>query len=366
MASIPTVQKMDIHKDIQNMYKESNWGKLIDGQFVIDGYKFRGRQSFTKAKEGLKDSFTKGSQHEIEGIKFRILDARQKGVENEIELEVEDNIKNGIENRGMAIVKLYGPNKRKECVVTVTKSKDSDVIFVQIIAQMVVKPYLNKFLTSENLGQLMDIDIQSDLHKKIICNKCEKIFDTTQGLKIHMSKMHVQQSRSLSKRTLEVYVTNNETIMKNHKKEKHGKLDTSPPQKKQRSESDVVGDNKGTAEDMGCVAEIVEKIAIKKQSGKSSKIPNIIEVPNNIKHLVNENDKIYRVPGDGACAPNCASAYLFQDEIFGPKLRRQMNIFMACHWDERYNLICPCTPDTPFIRKLRGKLIKFTDPAKLK
>ena len=69
---------------------------------------------------------------------------------------------------------------------------------------MVVKPYLNKFLTSENLGQLMDIDIQSDLHKKIICNKCEKIFDTTQGLKIHMSKMHVQQSRSLSKRTLEV------------------------------------------------------------------------------------------------------------------------------------------------------------------
>ena len=127
----------------------------------------------------MKDSFTKGSQHEIEGIKFRILDARQKGVENEIELEVEDNIKNGIENRGMAIVKLYGPNKRKECVVTVTKSKDSDVIFVQIIAQMVVKPYLNKFLTSENLGQLMDIDIQSDLHKKIICNKCEKIFDTT-------------------------------------------------------------------------------------------------------------------------------------------------------------------------------------------
>ena len=31
------------------------------------------------------------------------------------------------------------------------------------------------------------------------------------------------------------------------------------------------------------------------------------------------------VPGDVACGPNSASAFLFQDEVFGHKLRRNMN-----------------------------------------
>ena len=42
---------MDIHEDIQNMYKESNWGKHIDGQFVIDGYKFREDNRLQKLKK---------------------------------------------------------------------------------------------------------------------------------------------------------------------------------------------------------------------------------------------------------------------------------------------------------------------------
>ena len=30
--------------------KESTWGKKVDGQFVIDGFKFKGKQPFRKAK----------------------------------------------------------------------------------------------------------------------------------------------------------------------------------------------------------------------------------------------------------------------------------------------------------------------------
>ena len=52
---------------------------------------------------------------------------------------------------------------------------------------------------------------------------------------------------------------------------------------------------------------------------KSYKIPNIKDVPNNCKHLVKQGDVIYVVPGDGCCGPNCGAAFLFKDEVFGPK-----------------------------------------------
>ena len=45
------------------------------------------------------------------------------------------------------------------------------------------------------------------------------------------------------------------------------------------------------------------------------KAPNIADVPDNVKHLVNINDVLYTVPGDGACLPNTASAFYFHDEI---------------------------------------------------
>ena len=70
--------------------------------------------------------------------------------------------------------------------------------------------------------------------------------------------------------------------------------------------------------------------------------------------MVNEDDVLYLVPGDGCCAPNCAAAFLFQDEVYGPQLRRLMNIFFADHWYDRY------------IRKLGGGgEAKYTDPVKL-
>ena len=54
---------------------------------------------------------------------------------------------------------------------------------------------------------------------------------------------------------------------------------------------------------------------------KINNIPNIRPVPSNCKHLVNVGDVVYVVPGDGSCGPSSASAFLFGDEIFGPKLR---------------------------------------------
>ena len=96
------------------------------------------------------------------------------------------------------------------------------------------------------------------------------------------------------------------------------------------------------------------------------RIPNVVNVPKNCQHLVGDNDVIYQVPGNGACGPNSAAAHLFSDEIFGPNLRRKMNVFMANHWDKHYKFKTQCSETHPFQRKIRNKIISFTNPEKLK
>ena len=94
---------------------------------------------------------------------------------------------------------------------------------------------------------------------------------------------------------------------------------------------------------------------------KKNKVPNIRNIPENCKQFVNKNDVLYIVPGDGCCGPNCASAHLFKDEVYGPKLRRKMNLFAAEHHNQgRYKFIFNCSPETPYIRKLGDGVVKFT------
>ena len=81
---------------------------------------------------------------------------------------------------------------------------------------------------------------------------------------------------------------------------------------------------------------------------------------------MNEGDLVYAVPGNGCCGPNCAAAFLFHDEVFGAKLRIQMNKFQAKHWNRRYRFITQCSKGHPFVRKLKGGEVKFTEPEKLK
>ena len=109
-------------------YKEKVWGKDDRGEFITDGYTFKGKRSFGKAIVGLKATLKKGVKHEIGKIKFKALDARINGAGFEIDVEVMEN-----GNRGVAILKLFGPNVRKQNVVSITKSKGSAHEFVIIL-----------------------------------------------------------------------------------------------------------------------------------------------------------------------------------------------------------------------------------------
>ena len=110
-----------------------------------------------------------------------------------------------------------------------------------------------------------------------------------------------------------------------------------------------------------------KKNKINKTNTKSGKIiPNLKPIPQNIAHLVEEGDMVYCVPGDGACGPNSISAHLFKDEVYGSKLRLNMNHFMVKHWDKKYKYKTQCSDGHPFKRRIGGGgQISFTDPTEL-
>ena len=109
-----------------------------------------------------------------------------------------------------------------------------------------------------------------------------------------------------------------------------------------------------------------QKDVANKDDIKDNVNPKIKEVPENCKHLVETNDVLYIVPGDGCCGPNSAAAFLFHDEIFGPMLRKKMNLHMVKFWEKKYHNLTQCSPGHPFERKLGNKIVRFTNPEALK
>ena len=57
-----------------------------------------------------------------------------------------------------------------------------------------------------------------------------------------------------------------------------------------------------------------------KRNNETNPIPNIKDIPK-------AGDVLHVVPGDGSCVPNCATSYLFHNEVFSPELRRRMIFF---------------------------------------
>ena len=169
-------------------YSEKVWTR-DDGQ--IDGYVFKGKRSFEPALNGLKSIMEKGKINEIENIEFKALDSQIRGAGLEIVVQLKAN-----KTRGVAILKVYGPkdDAKKENSVTVTKSKESDSKYVVILAEKVVKPLMNGYLSGEieipenHQNTLKSV---SKRMKNFKCNFCEKTCKSSAGLKGHITKKHL-------------------------------------------------------------------------------------------------------------------------------------------------------------------------------
>ena len=540
-----------MNSDISSIFKETKWE---NGENSTDGYVLRGKRAFDKVLEGLKGSMIKGYHRNINGLEFKVLDSRVKGVELEIEIEMIDNKK-----KGVAMLKLYGPNKKKESVVTVSRSKGNDVEFIHMLRDKILQPLMEEFLKgggTENVKE--ESNYPDNVEEKIVklykCPKCDKTSNSMPGLKGHMTKMHhgmlkatdvistvnpVESIRDIDqsevpKEQHEIIISNeaNEVVshllsdmiylvddgdsdvdstvtleemcddngikqkkeysnacdecdlrivaskkyvalqlLKNHKNEYHTKAcsdcdykarskqemrrhmrdvhgvitgSTSPPSKKKKcdvndtsemmdvdnvsnislqlEEMDIeITENQDEDTPAKRSARVDEKIMkkqdrleeeerkrkeskkkvevkktneklvqlgnqrkerkLRKQKSKSvkkqvkntkkiilpvvSKVPNLKDVPAGCRQHVNDGDLVYVVPGDGACCPNCAAAFFFQDEVFGPKLRMRMNEFFVKHWKRKYKTLCPCSTEEPFVRKTQNGEVSYTEPEEL-
>ena len=84
------------------VYEEKKWGKEENGESITDGYTFRGKQSFNRIVQELKEAMKKDIQREFEGIQFKALDVRKKGAGLEIDVEINDN-----DDRGVAKINVH-------------------------------------------------------------------------------------------------------------------------------------------------------------------------------------------------------------------------------------------------------------------
>ena len=99
-------QKYVMDSKISSLFKEKIWENgQEDGENIVDGYVFRGKRTFEKVVEGLKETLIKNYKNHINGTEMRVLDSRKKGIEIEKEIQVIDG-----NEKGVAILKLYGPN----------------------------------------------------------------------------------------------------------------------------------------------------------------------------------------------------------------------------------------------------------------
>ena len=121
----------------------------------------------------------KANKRELADIAFRVLDTRK--INSGVEIEVEIVKKN---EKGIAILKLYGPNAKKGCTILINKAKNNDEIFVKILADEIIKPLIDNFISGAGWAKLMKIGKKS----AVKCKICNKIFCSDINVKIHIEK----------------------------------------------------------------------------------------------------------------------------------------------------------------------------------
>ena len=228
LLSVKTIKLEHTKVDIFNMehkreaqdpeFKEKIWGKTIEGEYVIDGYTFRGKRIFKKAYEGIKVFMKKGAMKEVNKIKITVLDVRKNGGADDIEIELIENI-----SRGKALIKLYGPNSNNENVIMVSKSKQSEYKYVKILAEKVLKPLIRDFIAEniefdENEEETEETEKPNDTVKKpevLECPFCDKTSYSSPGLKCHITKMHKDIEKDKELKQNEVKAENSDEKIEN-------------------------------------------------------------------------------------------------------------------------------------------------------
>ena len=203
-------------KDTQTVYKENCWPPNPE---TPKGYTFKGKSKMMTYSLGkIKQILKKGTEKEINSVKFIVLDVKLVGGATQTVIQMIDK-----DGRGNAIADLWGPNKRKECTILLKKSKEYDERFVKVLAKQIIQPFLDCIISGKSLDTLLKTSKKSREQNK--CDVCNKVFKSPKYLKVHRSKIH-----TVSKNNCEQceYSDQNKIKLREHMKTIHGDASGDP------------------------------------------------------------------------------------------------------------------------------------------
>ena len=157
----------------ENGYDEHKWPSEDPSVITFKGKK----KGFVKAVDGIKRIMKKGTEKVMENIQFKVVDSSKIPHGNEYEIQVVKD-----KEKGLAKIKIYGPNNKKGSSIVVNKAKNQDLKFVSVIGIEIIKQLLDKFLCGDGWKNIFK--------KNQICKVCNKGFCNQGNLNIHMAKFH--------------------------------------------------------------------------------------------------------------------------------------------------------------------------------
>jgi hypothetical protein len=160
--------------------------------------------------------------------------------------------------------------KRKQTKAT-TENCDMDVETVDNISNLSLKV------------EDMEIDIEVTEDEKVLIKRSDKMDET---VKAKQDRLEEEEKRRTKDKMYSEKVKNSENLIKTETLWKINKL------RKQKSKTMKKRINKKKKQEMNT------------KSKDFFEIPNLREVPLSCQDLVNKDDLVYVVPGDGACCPN--------------------------------------------------------------
>ena len=187
--------------------------------------------------------------------------------------------------------------KRKQTKAT-TENCDMDVETVDNIS--------NFSLQVED----MEIDIEVTGDEKVFTKRSDKM---DEKVKAKQDRLEEEERRRSKEKIYSEKVKNSENLIKTESLRKINKL------RKQKSKTMKKRINKK------------KKQEINTKSNDFYEIPNLREVPLSCQDLVNKDDLVYVVPGDGACCPNSARSQIAEKDepVLCKTLDVELSIIMS-------------------------------------
>ena len=202
---------VDDDDDSSDVKNEKLYAQFCFPEEEPTSIRFKGKKrSFIKSVESLKVLLKKGDGKSLSNVSFRVLDSRKMphGVEYDIETLKE-------KDRGVSILKIYGPTPKKGCTVMITKSKEHDAKFVGILATDIIKQLFDKYTSTDGWKNIFEIS----KIKKPTCQVCNKTFCSEKNLKTHFQKYH--QADVIFQCDKCDYTVGNERGLKEHHQDSH-------------------------------------------------------------------------------------------------------------------------------------------------